>query len=170
MAQSLAADLGERNFNAALVADHSAVLHALVLAAETLPIGYRTEDAGAEKTIALRLEGAVVNGFRFGDLTVRPAPDSLWRCQGNADAVEVSDVVAEIERARTVQSVLRFVVPFPRNDRRTELWHARACRIYFLKLHSRVPAPFAANHAAWKRRAGARRSANLLPPPMPDAP
>ncbi len=140
VAETLATDFGECNFNAALVADDSAVLHALVLAAETLPIGYGAEDAGAEESIALRLEGAVVNGFRFGDLAMRPAPDSLWRRQGDPDAVEVSDVIAEIERARTVQSVLRFVMPFPiQNDRRTELWHARACRMYFLKLHSRAP-------------------------------
>ena len=44
VAQPLAADLGLRHFDAALVADHAAVLHALVLAAEALPVGDRAED------------------------------------------------------------------------------------------------------------------------------
>ena len=70
VAEALAANLGERDFNAALVADDSAVLHALVLAAEALPVGDGSEDAGAEESIALGLEGAVVDGFRLGDLAV----------------------------------------------------------------------------------------------------
>src|SRR5262249_18661258 len=56
VAEALAADLGQRDFNAALVADDSAVLHALVLAAEALPIGDGSEDARAEEAVALRLE------------------------------------------------------------------------------------------------------------------
>src|SRR5256885_1073219 len=126
VAEALAADFGERNLYTAFIADHSAVLHALVLAAETLPVRYRTENTGAEKSIALRLKRAVVNGFRFGDFAVRPAADTLRRSQRNPDAVEVSDVVAEIKRARTVQSVLRLsgasapspVIPKPPLSRR----------------------------------------------------
>jgi hypothetical protein len=49
VAQPLAADLGLRHFDAALVADHAAVLHALVLAAEALPVGDRPEDLRAEQ-------------------------------------------------------------------------------------------------------------------------
>jgi hypothetical protein len=75
VAQALAADFGERDFHAALVADHAAVLHALVLAAEALPVGYRAKDAGAEQAVALRLEGAVVDGLGLGDFAMRPAPD-----------------------------------------------------------------------------------------------
>src|SRR5207249_3074066 len=36
--EALAADLGLRDLNAALVADHAAMLHALVFAAEALPV------------------------------------------------------------------------------------------------------------------------------------
>src|ERR1700751_752819 len=94
VAETLTANFGKRDFDAALIADHSAVLHALVFAAETLPIRNWTEDARAEKTVALRLEGTVVDGFRFRHLTVRPAPNLFWRCEADADAVEIGDVVA----------------------------------------------------------------------------
>ena len=66
VAQALTANLGESDFDAALVADDSAMLHALVFAAETFPVGDRAKDAGAEESVALRLEGAVVDGFRLG--------------------------------------------------------------------------------------------------------
>jgi hypothetical protein len=55
--------LRERHLDAALVADDAAVLHALVLAAQALPVGDGSEDARAEQAIALRLEGAVVDGL-----------------------------------------------------------------------------------------------------------
>ena len=106
VAEALTAYLGQRYFHAALIADHAAVLHALVFAAETLPVGYRPENAGAEQTIALRLEGAVVDGLRLGDFAVRPAADLFGRSQADADGVEVGDGISEIKWTRTVQSVL----------------------------------------------------------------
>src|SRR5437867_13035604 len=89
VAKALATNFRERDFHAALVADHAAVLHALVLAAETLPVGDRTKNAGAEKTVALRLEGAVVNGFGLRHLAMRPAPDFFRRGQADANRVEI---------------------------------------------------------------------------------
>jgi hypothetical protein len=53
------------------------VLHALVLAAEALPVGDGAKDAGAEEAVALRLEGAVVDGLGLGDLAMRPGADLL---------------------------------------------------------------------------------------------
>ena len=85
MAQPLAADARQRDFHAALVADHAAVLHALVLAAQAFPILGGAEDAGAEEPVALRLEGPVIDGFRLGDFAVGPAPDLFRRRQRNAD-------------------------------------------------------------------------------------
>ena len=103
VAQAFAANFRQRDFHAALVADHSAVLHPLVLAAETLPIGYRTKDARAEQAVALRLERAVVDGFRLGDFTMRPAPDFFRRCQADADSIEIGNRVCHVKGARTVQ-------------------------------------------------------------------
>ena len=95
--QALAAHLGESHFHTALVADHAAVLHALVLAAQTFPVGDRAKDAGAEQAVTLGLEGAVVDGLRLGDFTVRPAADLLRRGQADADRVKIGDRVSEFK-------------------------------------------------------------------------
>jgi len=70
VAKTLTADLRQGDFDAALVADDAAVLHALVLAAQAFPVRDRTEDFGAEQAVTLGLEGAVVDGLRLGDFTV----------------------------------------------------------------------------------------------------
>src|ERR1035438_1704558 len=105
MSQAFAANLAERDFHAALVADHSAMLHALVFAAQAFPVSYRTKDAGTEQTVALRLEGAVVDGLRLGDFAMRPAPDFLRRREADLDGIEIGDRVLHFERARTKQGV-----------------------------------------------------------------
>src|SRR5579871_2293334 len=96
--QSLAADAGERDFDAALIADYAAMLHALVLTAETLPVGYRTENARAEQPVALGVEGAVVESLRLGDLTMRPATDLFRRGERNADGIKIRDQVRAVIR------------------------------------------------------------------------
>ncbi len=90
VAEALAADLGLRHLDAALVADHAAVLHALVLAAQALPVGDRAEDLGAEQAVALRLERPVVDRLRLGDLAVRPREDFLGRREADPDGVEIA--------------------------------------------------------------------------------
>src|SRR5260370_27429275 len=77
------------------------MLHALVLAAETFPVGDWTENARAEQAIALRLEGAVVDGFRLGHFPMRPAPDLFRGRQADANGIKVSHRICHIERART---------------------------------------------------------------------
>src|SRR6185437_6871294 len=105
VSEALAADLRHRDFDAALVADDAAVLHALVLAAEALPVGDGAEDAGAEQPVPLRLEGAVVDGFRLGDFAVRPATNLLRRGKLDADGVKVGDGACQFKWAGTVQGV-----------------------------------------------------------------
>ena len=90
VSQALTADLGLRHFDAALVADHAAVLHALVLAAQALPVGDRTKDLRAEQAVALRLESPVVDGLGLGDFAVRPRQNLLRRGQADPDRVEVA--------------------------------------------------------------------------------
>ncbi len=75
--EALATDFGLCHFDTALVADHAAVLHALVLAAQALPVGDGPEDLGAEQAVPLRLEGPVVDRLRLGNLAVRPLLDAL---------------------------------------------------------------------------------------------
>src|SRR5215475_16028819 len=90
MSETLAADFGLCDFDAALVADDAAVLHALVLAAQALPIGDRTEDLRAEQAVAFRLEGPVVDRLRLGDFAVRPRLDLFRRREADADRVEIA--------------------------------------------------------------------------------
>ena len=91
VAEALAADFAERDFDAALVADDAAVLHALVLAAEALPVGYRAENFGAEQAVAFGLEGAIVDGLRLGDFAVRPGPDFFRTRQADPDGIEIGN-------------------------------------------------------------------------------
>jgi hypothetical protein len=64
------------------------VLEALVLAAQALVVLDRAEDLGAEQAIALRLEGAVVDGLRLLDFAVGPGTDLVRRGQTDGDRVE----------------------------------------------------------------------------------
>ena len=72
MAHALAPDTRQRDLDATLLADDALVFHALVLAAQALVILDRPEDARTEKTVALRLEGAVVDRLRLLDFAERP--------------------------------------------------------------------------------------------------
>ena len=89
MAHALTAHLGQGHLDAALLAHHAAVLEALVFAAQALVVADRAEHLGAEQAIALRLEGAVVDGLRLLDLAVRPGSDHLGRREGNTDGIEL---------------------------------------------------------------------------------
>ena len=84
MAHAFAPHLRKGDFNAALFADDALVLHALVLAAQAFVILHRSENARAEQAVTLRLEGAVVDGFRLLDFAERPRQD-LFR----AEAIEM---------------------------------------------------------------------------------
>src|SRR5439155_17439284 len=88
----LTADLLARHLDAAALADDALVADALVLAAVALPVLGRTEDALAEEAVALRLERAVVDGFRLGYLARGPVPNLLARRESDADGVEIIDV------------------------------------------------------------------------------
>ena len=70
MSHTFAADFGQRNFHAALFADNAAIFHAFVFAAQALVVFNRTEDAGAEQTVPLRLKCTIVNRLRLFDLAV----------------------------------------------------------------------------------------------------
>ena len=91
VAHALAAHLGLRHFDAALLADDAAVLQALVLAAQALVVLDGPEDLGAEQAVAFRLERAVVDRLRLLHLAERPRPDHVRRRERDADRVEVLD-------------------------------------------------------------------------------
>src|SRR4030095_5923961 len=76
----------------AVLADDALVADALVLAAIALPVLRRTEDALAEETVTLRLERAVVDRLRLGDLARGPVADLLAGRKPDANGVEIIDV------------------------------------------------------------------------------
>src|SRR5207302_5862209 len=92
VAHALAAHLLAGHLDAAALADDALVADALVLAAVALPILRGTEDALAEETVLLRLQGAVVDRFGLGDLAGRPLADLLGRRQPDPDGIEIVDV------------------------------------------------------------------------------
>ena len=106
--QALTTNFRLGDFDAALVADDAAVLHALVLAAEALPVGDRAEDLRTEQTIPLRLEGAVVDGLGLQDLAVRPGANLL------RDArliLMASKSTTKLPLSRRVANAFKFFLP-----------------------------------------------------------
>src|SRR5262245_27161207 len=89
MAHALAPDLGERDLDAAFLADDALVLHALVLAAQALVVLHRAEDARAEQAVALRLEGAVVDRLGLLDLPKRPGQNLVRAGDADPDLIEI---------------------------------------------------------------------------------
>ena len=81
--------LGQRDLRAALLADHATVLHALVFAAQTRPVGNGPEDLRAEQAVAFRLERAVVDRLGLGHFAVRPLTDFFRRSQRDANRLKV---------------------------------------------------------------------------------
>src|SRR5207247_5965304 len=93
------ADLAERDLHAALVANHSAVLHALVLTAQTLPVGDGAKNLRAKQPVTLGLKRAVVDGLGLGDFAVGPRANFFRTCQTDADGIEISNQAGAIIRA-----------------------------------------------------------------------
>src|SRR5258705_419761 len=89
MPHALATHLGERDLDAALLADHPAVLQALVLSAQALVVLDRPEDLGAEQAVPLRLESAVVDRLGLLYFAVGPRTDFFRRGDPDLDRVEL---------------------------------------------------------------------------------
>ncbi len=94
VAHALAAHAAVGHLHAALVADHSLVLHAAVLAAGAFPVLLRPEDPLAEQAVALGAVGAVVDGLGFLHLAVGPgATDVVGISQADTNRGIVVDAV-----------------------------------------------------------------------------
>ncbi len=78
------------NFHTASVADDALVANALVLTTMALVVLGRTENALAEKSVAFRLIGAVVDGLWLEYLAEGILKDFLWRCETNGYLGEIS--------------------------------------------------------------------------------
>ena len=78
---AVAAHLLLGDLDAATVTDDALVADALVLATGTLVVACRAENALAEESVAFGLVRAIVNGLRFGYLTVGVLKNLLGRSQ-----------------------------------------------------------------------------------------
>ena len=92
VAHPLPAHLRAGHLDAAALTDDPLEADTLVLAAGALPVPGRTEDLLAEEAVLLRLEGAVVDGFRLLDLAVGPRADVVSRGKTDTQLVEEVDV------------------------------------------------------------------------------
>src|SRR5260370_10769960 len=110
MTHPLAPHARQRHLDRALLADDALVLHALVLAAQALVVLHRPKDARAEQTVALGLEGAVVDGLGLLDLAVRPAEDLFGTCKRDLDPVERRSFLSRLE---AVHQILIHPAGFP---------------------------------------------------------
>ena len=88
VAHALTANLCLGDLDTAAIADLALVADALVLAAVALPVLGRSKNALAVQAVALRLQGAVVDGLRLLDLAVAPVADLLRRSQADFNGIE----------------------------------------------------------------------------------
>ena len=142
---ALAAHLAQGHFDAATIADHTAIADALVLAAMTFPVLDRTEDALAEQAVLLGLERAVVDCLGLGDFAPRPPVAKALELQalallgilGSANLFRRRDAdLNEVERAGAL-----FAHATEVNHRITPRSHCRCstfrCRYRFPRSHRR---------------------------------
>src|SRR5438105_3154841 len=124
VAHALAAHLGQRDLHPAAVADDAAVADAPGLAAGTLPVLHRAENALAEQPVPLRLEGPVVDGLGLRDLAPRPPGPlalqlealTLLRIARAPDLLRAGDPDLDIIEARALR-----LAPAPEIDHRRSL-------------------------------------------------
>src|SRR3990167_6206145 len=102
MPHALAPDLRGGHLHSALLADHAAMLEALVLAAQALVVLDRTEDLGAKQAVTFRLERSIVDGLRLLDLAVRPGTDFLRRGDADADGIEILALARLFEKVEQI--------------------------------------------------------------------
>ena len=102
MAHALTTNARQGNLDTTLFTNDTAVLEALVFSAQTLVVLDRAEDLGTEKTVALRLEGTVVNGLRLLHFAKGPGTDHVRRRQANTDGVEFLALVLALEKIQQI--------------------------------------------------------------------
>src|SRR5690606_27743472 len=91
----------------------AAVLHALVLAAVALVVLHRTENLGAEETVAFGLERPVVDRLRLLHLAERPLSHLVGARQRDAQRVEGQRVLGLLEEIVEITQLMGPPLGFP---------------------------------------------------------
>ena len=105
MAHALAAYFGKGNFHTAFLTGYAFKLQSLIFAAQAFVVFYWAKDFGAEQTIALRLKGTVVDGFRLLDFAVRPRADGFGRGNADFDGIEFFFHASSLQRVKQVRQI-----------------------------------------------------------------
>jgi hypothetical protein len=100
--ESLPPDLTGNDFDAALLADNTAVFHTLVFTAIALVILGWTENLGAEQAFTLRLKSPVVYGFRLFYFTEGTFPNLFGRNQRQPNSIEAERIFRPFEKAEYI--------------------------------------------------------------------
>ena len=85
MRHTFTSHFGLNHLYAAFFANDAPVFHALVFAAIAFVVFGGAKNFGAKQPVTFGLKGAVVNGFRFFDLAVRPFANLFRRSQRDSD-------------------------------------------------------------------------------------
>src|SRR5262249_8325212 len=89
MTHAFAAYGGTGGFDAAFFPDDTAITHVFIFTAVTLPIFRRPENRFTKQAIFFRAQTAIVDGFWFGDFTIRPGTNMFWRRQTDAQRAKI---------------------------------------------------------------------------------
>jgi hypothetical protein len=73
------------------------MFESLVFPTQALVVADRPENLGTEKTVALRLEGSVIDGLGLFDFSERPGPDHVRRGQTDSDVVKVFNLILPLQ-------------------------------------------------------------------------
>src|SRR5690606_8196049 len=93
---------GLGDLHSALLADHSPVLHALVLATETFVVLDGTEDLRAEQPVTLRLERAVIDGLGLLHFPKGPFADHFRAGDGDLNGRKAQRIFRLIEEIKQI--------------------------------------------------------------------
>ena len=102
MSHALTPHFRQRDLDTALLADDTAILHPLVLAAQAFIVTHRTKDAGTEQPVFFRLEGTIVDGSGLLDLAKGSRPDPLRRRNRNTELVKALRALVLPERVHQI--------------------------------------------------------------------
>ena len=94
-AHAVTTDFCPRDFDAALVADHTFIADAFVLTAVAFPVLGRAKDAFAEKAVPFWFQRSIVNRFRLRDFAVGPGTDLFRGSQADSHRMKVIYVQQE---------------------------------------------------------------------------
>ena len=89
MPHTFTTDFRAGNFYAALVANYAFVSYTFIFTAVAFPVLGRSENSFAEQAVAFGLLRAVVDGFRLGNLAVRPFADLFGSRDSDLHRIEI---------------------------------------------------------------------------------